>query len=145
MARTLGLNTAELNAAVEQYKADRAYDAQTRGQDIELTIVREGQPAKNLSAAASYNTSVSPAFGWGNPQQVTDYYNRANLLPEPQRNLLINSNVTPSQVQNTFGTGSNIVNTNIPSAGLNLNLGINQPQRGIRPMDVAPNLFGNLY
>ena len=27
----------------------------------------------------------------------------------------------------------------------NLNFGINQPQRGIQPRDVAPNLFGNLY
>lgn len=145
IASTLGLDTAKLNAAVEQYKADRAYDAQTRGQDVDLTIAREGQPAKNLSAAASYNTSVSPAFGWGNPQQVTDYVNRVNLLPESQRNILINSAITPSQVQNTFGTGSNVINTNIPSAGLNFNFGINQPQRGIQPRDVAPNLFGNLY
>ena len=145
MARNLGLDTAQLNAAVEQYKADRAYDAQTRGQDVDLTIAREGQPAENLKAAASYNTSVSPAFGWGSPQQVTDYYNRANLLPESQKDILINSNITPSQVQNTFGTGSNVINTNIPSAGLNFNFGINQPQRGIQPRDVAPNLFGNLY
>lgn len=145
IARNLGLDTAQLNAAVEQYKADRTYDAQTRGQDVDMIIAREGQPAKNLSAAASYNTSVSPAFGWGSPQQVTDYYNRANLLPESQKDILINSNITPSQVQNTFGTGSNVINTNIPSAGLNFNFGINQPQRGIQPRDVAPNLFGNLY
>lgn len=145
MAHRLGIDTAELNAAVEQYKADRAYDAQTRGQDVNLTIAREGQPAKDLDAAAKYTTAISPAFGWTNPQQTTDYYNRINLLPESQRDILINSNITPSQVQNTFGTGSNIINTNIPSAGLNFNFGINQPQRGVQPRDVAPNLFGNLY
>lgn len=145
MASKLGLNTAQLNAAVEQYKTDRAYDAQTRGQDVKLIIAREGQPAENLKATAEYNASVSPSLGWGSPQQVTDYYNRANLLPEPQKNILINNSITPAQVQGTFGAGSNVINTNMPSMGLNLNFGSNPSQKGIQPRDIAPNLFRNLY
>jgi hypothetical protein len=128
------IDVQNLQNVANKYNTDVTAGVTMRGQDTNYNIAGMQQPAKNLTSVGNFYANTSPVFGY-TPQQQSGM---VNLLPNAGRNLFIDPNATPQQVQNVlFGQSQEGQIQNNPNAPKAFNMF--NPQQNI-----FSKLFGSI-
>lgn len=128
------IDVQNLQNVADKYNTDVTAGVTMRGQDTNYNIAGMQQPAKNLTSVGNFYANTSPALGYTPRQQS----GMVNLLPNTGRNLFIDPNATPQQVQNVlFGQSQEGQIQNNPNAPKAFNMF--NPQQNI-----FNKLFGNM-